>query len=114
MNDNKKSSPSSETAIGNFFDSLGGSEALGQRPSQTRNGKTLLDERLSAGLTPSCANIVLNSASLRSALSMRGTLTPAQLLRIAPSVGLHDGIILVGSVSALTAILLDLAAFNIE
>lgn len=112
-NNNKKSSPSSETAIGNFFDAPGGLEALGQRPSQTRR-TTLLDTILREALTPSCANIVLNSASLRRSLSMRGTLTPKQLLRIAPSAGLHDGIILVGSVSALTAILLDLAAFNIE
>lgn len=114
--EHKKSSPSSETVIGNFFDMPdmpGGLEALGQRPSQAR-GKTLLDERLSAGLTPSCANVILNSASLRRSLSMRGTLTPAQLLRIAPYTGLHDAIILTGSVSALTAILLDLAAFNLE
>lgn len=112
--EHKKSSPSSETAIGNFFDTPGGLEALGQRPSQARNGKTLFDERLSAGLTPLCANAVLSSASLRRSLSMRGVLTPKQLLRIASYTGLHDGIILVGSVSALTAILLDLAAFNIE
>lgn len=112
--EHKKSSPSSETAIGNFFDTPGGLEALGQRPSQARNGKTLLDERLSAGLTPSCANVILNSASLRRTLSMRGALTPKELLRIAPYAGLHDGIILVGSVSSLTSILLDLAAFNIE
>ena len=117
MNDNKKSSPSSETAIGNFFDTPdtpGGLEALGQRPSQAHNGKTLLDEQLSAGLTPSCANVILNSASLRRSLSMRGTLTPEQLLRIAPFVGLHDAIILLGSVSSLMSILLDLAAFKIE
>ena len=114
--EHKKSSPSSETAIGNFFDTPdtpGGLEALGQRPSQARR-TILLDTTLREALTPSCASIVLNSASLRRSLSMRGALTPAQLLRIAPFAGLHDGIILVGSVSALTAILLDLAAFNIE
>lgn len=116
MNDDKKSSPSSETAIGNFFDtpdSPGGLEALGQRPSQARH-TTLLDATLIAGLTPSCANVILNSASLRRSLSMRGALTPEQLLRIAPFTGLHDAIILVGSVSSLTSILLDLAASNIE
>lgn len=112
MNDGKGSVEHSETAIGNFFDAPdtpGGLEALGQRPSQARNGKTLLDESLSAGLTPSCANVILNSASLRRSLSMRGALTSKELLRIAPSAGLHDAIILLGSVSVLTEILLELA-----
>lgn len=112
MNDEKGSAEHSETAIGNFFDTPdtpGGLEALGQRPSQARNGKTLLDEQLSAGLTPSCANVILNSASLRRSLSMRGALTPAQLLRIAPSAGLHDAIILLGNVSSLTETLFELA-----
>lgn len=113
--EHKKSSPSSETAIGNFFDTPGGLEALGQRPSQARNGKTLLDEQLSAGLTPAASSVILSNALARSCLSMHGALTPTQFSRLdLHRISLHDAIILLGNVSALTTILLDLAAFNIE
>lgn len=103
--EHKKNSPSSETAIGNFFDLFG----------EPKRRTTLFEKGLKDTLTPSCISAILNSANARSCLSLRGTLTPEQLLRLGlDRISLHDGIILIGNVSTLTAFLLDLATFNIE
>lgn len=89
-------------------------ESTGQRPSQARH-TTLLDSTLTAGLTPSCANIVLNSASARSCLSMHGTLTWRSLSRLDLNrISLHDAIILLGNVSSMTENLLELATASLS